>query len=426
MKNSRHPFIAILFAALVALPCSAQVVRLKVDDTIHPISAEYIARGIDHAQQIKADAVLIELRTPGGLLNSTHTIIEKILASPVPVVVYVAPSGGYAASAGFFILQSADVAAMAPGTNTGAAHPVLGGGIKVDDVMKNKMENDAAAFMRSFVTARGRNVEAAESAVRESKSFSAQEALDKHIVDIIAADDSDLLRQLDGRNIKRFNGNAATLHVAGKAIVPFDMTLKQQLLAFLMDPNISFILLSIGMLALYAEFNNPGAVIPGVVGIVFIVLAIFALNILPTRFAALGMIFAAFALFALEVKYSTHGALGIGGTVLMVLGALMLVDGPIPEMRVRPAVALSVGIPLAGITIFLMNIALRARRSKVTTGVQGMIGEIGRAQTALAPSGKVFVHGEIWNAVCPAGAEPGDDVIVTKVDGLQLEVQKKN
>jgi membrane-bound serine protease (ClpP class) len=414
-----------VFLLLAIIPCSAQVVRIKVDDTIHPISAEYISRGIDHARQIHADAVLIELRTPGGLLSSTRSIIEQVLASEVPVIVYVTPSGGYAASAGFFILQSADIAAMTPGTNTGAAHPVLSGGVKLDDVMKSKMENDAAAFMRSFVNKRGRNVEAAESAVRESKSFTEQEALDKHVIDVIAKDETDLLHQLDGRTVKRFNGSSTTLHLASKSIVPFDMTLKQQVLAMLMDPNVAFILLSIGMLALYAEFNHPGAVIPGAVGIVFILLAIFALNILPTRFAALGMILGAFVLFALEVKYTTHGAFGIGGTVLLVLGALMLVDGPIPEMRVRPLVAISVSLPLAAITIFLMNIALRARQSKVTTGLQGMIGEIGRAQTPLVPTGKVFVHGEIWNAICPSGAEPGDSVVVTKAEGMRLEVEKK-
>ncbi len=424
MKHSAHIAIAFLALLCTSLPSHAQVVLIKVNDTIHPVTDEYIGRGIEHAREIKADAVLIELRTPGGLLDSTRSIISKILASDVPVIVYVTPSGGFAASAGFFILQSADVAAMSPGTNTGAAHPVLGGGAKVDDVMKSKMENDAAAFMRSFVSKRGRNVEAAESAVRESKSFTEQEAIDKHLVDVVAKDEADLLRQLDGRKITRFNGSTVTLHLAGKPILPFEMSLKQRLLGFLMDPNVSFVLLAIGMLALYAEFNHPGAVVPGVVGIVFIVIAVFALNILPTRFAALGMIVGAFALFALEVKYAAHGALGIGGTVLMVLGALMLVDGPIPEMRVRPAVALAVSLPLAGITVFLMNIALRARRSKITTGAQGMIGQVGRAQTALAPTGKIFVHGELWNAVCLPGAEAGDEVIVTKIDGLELQVQK--
>src|SRR5262249_23398343 len=214
--------------------------KLVVNDTIQPISEEYIARGLDKAKADKYDAVLIELRTPGGMLDSTRSIIEKILASDVPVIVYVTPTGGYAASAGFFILQSADVAAMAPGTNTGAAHPVLSGGIKVDDVMKMKMENDAAAFMRSFVSKRGRNIEAAEAAVREWKSFTEQEALDKKMIDLIAKDEVDLLKQLDGRTVKRFSGSTATLHTAGAHILPFDMTTKQRVLAFLMDPNIAY------------------------------------------------------------------------------------------------------------------------------------------------------------------------------------------
>jgi membrane-bound serine protease (ClpP class) len=409
---------------LVSLCASADVVKVVVHATINPITAEYIGRAIDKAQAEKADAVLIELRTPGGLFDSTRTIIEKILASEVPVIVYVTPSGGYAASAGFFILQSADVAAMAPGTNAGAAHPVLSGGVKIDDVMKQKMENDAAALMRSFVSKRGRNVEVAESAVLQSKSFTEQEALEKKLIDIVSPDERDLLNKLDGREISRFDGKKMTLHLAGKSIRPFDMTLKQTILGFLMDPNIAYILFSIGMLALYAEFNNPGAVVPGVVGMIFILLAIFAFNLLPTRFAALALIVAAFIMFGLEVKFASHGVLGIGGTVMMVIGALLLVDAPIPEMRIRLLTALSVSIPIAVITILLMGVAYKARMNKVTTGEEGMIGEVGTASTVLAPAGKVFVHGEIWNALCPEHADPGDRVQVKEVNGLQLQVTR--
>ena len=274
-----------------------------VNDAIHPITDEYIGRAIAEAERNKDQALLIEINTPGGLLDSTRDIIEKILASPVPVIIYVTPSGSRAASAGFFILESADVAAMAPGTNTGAAHPVTLGGGKMDDVMKEKMENDSAALMRSVVAKRGRNVEVAETAVRQSKSFTDQEALSQKLIDYVATSEEDLFKQLQGKQVKRFNGQTVTLNLVGEPIRPFDMTLKQHILAYLMDPNIAFILLAVGALALYAEFNHPGAVVPGTVGVVFILLAVFALNLLPTRFAAVVLIFASFILFALEAKF---------------------------------------------------------------------------------------------------------------------------
>src|SRR5579862_2314668 len=331
---------------LVVLPTSAEVLKIVVDDAIHPITDEYIGRAIAQAEHEKDQALLIEINTPGGLLDSTRNIIEKIVASNVPVIIYVAPSGSRAASAGFFILESADVAAMAPGTNTGAAHPVTLGGGKVDDTMKEKLENDAAALMRSVVSKRGRNVEVAESTVRQSKSFTDQEALSQKLIDYVAPSEENLLQQMQGKTVKRFDGKTITLNPAGEAIRPYDMTLKQRILAFIMDPNIAFILLAIGGLALYAEFNHPGAVVPGTVGIVFILLAVFALNLLPVRFAAVVLIFASFILFALEAKFATHGVLAIGGIVTLTLGGLLLVDAPIPEMRVHLLTALAVSIPL--------------------------------------------------------------------------------
>src|SRR5271167_3889494 len=399
---------------------SAEVLKVVVDDTIQPITSEYIARALADAAQNKDEAVLIELNTPGGLLDSTHDIIEKILASPVPVIVYVTPSGRRAASAGFFILESADVAAMSPGTNTGAAHPVTLGGGKMDDVMKEKIENDSAAFMRSFVSKRGRNVEIAESAVRQSKSFTDQEALAQKLIDYVAPSEDDLFKQLQGKQEKRFDGQIITLNLVGSPIRPFNMTLKQRILAYLMDPNVAFILLAVGALALYAEFNHPGAVVPGTVGVVFILIAIFALNLLPTRFAAVVLIFLAFVLFALEAKFVTHGVLAIGGIVTLTLGGLLLVDGPIPQMRVHFLTALAVSIPLGAITVFLMSIALKARANKITTGAQGMIGEIGLTQSALSPQGKVFIHGELWDAISSANLPPGQPVVVRQVKGLRL------
>lgn len=422
MKPIRLAILFFSIFTLFMLPTSADVLKVVVNDAIHPITAEYISRALQTAAANHDQAVLIEINTPGGLVDSTRDIMEKIIASPVPVILYVTPSGSRAASAGFFILESADVAAMAPGTNTGAAHPVIMGG-KMDDVMKQKMENDAAALMRSVVAKRGRNVELAESAVRESKSFTEQEALDKKLIEYIASGEQDLFRQMNGKSLKRFNGEAIKLNLADQPVVDYRMTLKQQILSYIMDPNVAFILLAIGALALYAEFNHPGAVIPGTVGIVFILLAAFALNLLPTRFAALVLIAGAFMLFALEAKFVSHGVLTIGGITLLMIGGLLLVDGPIPEMRVRLLTALAVSIPLGVITAFLMSIAVRARRNKITTGEQGLIGEVGITQTPLSPAGKVFVHGEIWDAFSPVNLPAGERIIVRHVDGLTLQVE---
>jgi membrane-bound serine protease (ClpP class) len=403
----------------------AQVVRIVVDDMIHPVTEEYLQRAIERAKETKAQAVLVEINTPGGLSSSTRKIVEMIIAAPVPVIVYVTPSGARAASAGFYILQAADIAAMAPGTNTGAASQVVLGGEKMDDRMRKKMDEDTAAFMRSFVTKRGRNVEAAEKAVTEAKAYTEQEALKANLIEVVAPTTASLFEQINAREIKRFDGATAKLDLVGARVETLELTLKQRILATLMDPNIAFLLFSIGMLALYAEFNNPGAILPGVVGLICVLLAVFALNILPTRFAAIGLILGAFVLFALEAKFTSHGILGAGGVLLLVLGGLLLVDGPIPEMRVRLWTALAVAVPMGLITVFLMSLVLKAQRSKVTTGSEGMIGELGVVRTPFAPEGKVFVHGELWNAVAPGELKVGERVVVKKVNGLMLEVEKE-
>jgi membrane-bound serine protease (ClpP class) len=415
--------ISVALAFCFASRCSAEVLKITVDDTIHPITSEYIARAIQEAERSHADALLIEINTPGGLVSSTRDIVHAILASKVPVIIYITPAGSYAASAGFYILESADVAAMAPGTNTGAAHPVLGSGATMDPVMKEKMENDAAALLRSYSAKRGHNAEVAESAVRQSKSFSADEALAQHLIDYIARDEADLFKQLEGKTITRFDDSKIVLHLAGKPVRFYPLTLRQHVLAWLMDPNFLSILLLIGMMALYAEFNHPGAVIPGVVGFVFILLALFAMQLLPVRYEALILILGAFVLFGLEAKFQTHGALTAGGIVLMILGMLLLVDGPIPEMRVKWITALSVSIPLGLITAFLMTIAIKARQNKIATGEQGLIGEVGVVQAPLTPFGKVFVHGELWDAVAPLNVEVGRNVVVRRVQDLTLQVE---
>lgn len=417
--------LSLMFAGcllFVSAWSTAEVLRVVVNDTIQPITAEYIGRAIEEAKKNNDQAVLIELSTPGGLLDSTRDIIEKIEASAVPVIVYVAPSGSRAASAGFFILESADVAAMAPGTNTGAAHPVSAFGGKMDDVMKEKIENDSAAFMRSFVSQRGRNVAVAESAVRQSKSFTDQEALSQKLIDYIAPSEEDLFKQLQGKPVKRFNGQIVTLNLVGEQVRDYRMTLRQQILDFFMDPNMAFILLAVGALCLYIEFNHPGAVVPGLVGVISILLAAFAFNLLPTSIAAVVLILTSFVLFGLEAKFTTHGVLAIGGIVTLTLGALMLVDAPIPQMQVHLLTALAVSIPFGVITVFLMSIAAKARANKVVTGSQGLIGEIGLAQTALSPQGKVFVHGELWDAISSVNVASGQAVIVREVEGLRLRV----
>src|SRR5437763_876796 len=386
----RIPLAVLLSILVLSALSKADVLKLVIDDTIQAATEERIERALNQAAAEKDDAVLIELSTPGGVMTAMREIMGKIIASPVPVIIYVTPRGSRAASAGFFILESADVAAMAPGTNTGAAHPVVLG-TKVDDVMKEKMENDAAAFMRSFVSKRGRNVDAAESAVRQSKSFTEQEALQQKLIDLIAPSEQDLLKQLDGRQIKRFDGTSFTLRTNPAHVASYPMTLKEHILGFLMDPNIAFLILIIGALAIYAEFNTPGAIVPGVVGLIFVVLALFALNLLPIRFAAVALLLVSFILFGLEAKFNAHGALGIGGTVMMILGALLLVDGPIPEMRIHLLTALAVSIPFGAITIFLVSIAVRARRNKVVTGISGLIGETAIAQTPLTTTGNVFL-----------------------------------
>jgi len=395
--------------------------KISINDAIQPVTAEYIGRALELAAARHDQAVLIELNTPGGLVESTREIIDKIVASPVPVIVYVTPAGSRAGSAGIFILEAADVAAMTPGTNAGAAHPVTLFG-KPDETMMKKIENDAAALMRSVAAKRGRNVELAESAVRESKSFTEQEALDKKLIDYVAGSEQDLFRQMSGKSFKRFDGAAVTLNLTGQPLRNYPMTLKEQILSYIMDPNITLIILLIGALCLYVEFNHPGAVVPGTIGVIFIVLAAFAMHLLPIRFAALAMILVAFLLFAAEAKFASHGVLTTGGIVLLTLGGLLLVDGPIPEMRVHLLTALAVSIPLGIITAFLMGIAVRARRNKVVTGEQGLIGEIGIAQTALAPGGKVFVHGELWDAVSAVPIPAGERIVIRGVDGLVLRV----
>lgn len=415
----------VLFAiALVAQAVSAapKVIAVDVDGMVHPITADIVADAINQAKNENASLVLVRLNTPGGLMDAMRATIEKIIASPVPVVTYVAPSGGRAASAGFFILEAGDLAAMAPGTATGAAHPVLMG-TEMDPVMKQKVENDAAAYLRSICARRGRNSELAETAVRESKSFTEHEALDQHLVDIVAPNEHQLLADLDGRTVTRFDGTTVTLHTSGAQVTEYDRTLRERIIASIADPNIALVLLVIGALGIYVEFSAPGLIFPGVAGAILALLGLSALSVLPINWLGAALILLAFGLFALEVKVASHGILGAGGALALVLGAVMLINSPIPELRIHWVTAIALTLPFSAITVFLLTIAVRARRNKVETGREGMLGQLGSAVTALAPSGKVFVHGEYWDAVAQHPVAAGAQVRVVGIDRLKLTVE---
>jgi membrane-bound serine protease (ClpP class) len=403
---------------------SPKVVAVDIDGIIHPVTVEILSRAIDQAKRENAGAILVRLNTPGGLMNAMRETVEKIVASPVPVIVYVTPSGGRAASAGFFLLEAGDVAAMAPGTNTGAAHPVLLSG-QMDPEMKRKAENDASASLRSLAQRRGRNSELAEKAVLESKSFTEKEALDNRLIERIARDEQDLFGQLDGREVVRFDGRKQTLRLAGATVISYQPNLRERIISAVADPNIALILIVIGALGIYAEFSSPGLIAPGVVGAILVLLGLSALSVLPVNWAGVGLLILAFTLFALEAKFTSHGILGIGGAAAMVLGAVLLIDSPLPELRVRLPVAIALAVPFAIITTLLLTLAVRARANKVITGSDGMVGEAGIAITPLTPEGKVQVHGEYWDAIAPKGAfvEPGAKVRVIGIQGLQLAVK---
>lgn len=434
--NTKHgKFVFILGMALTAgglalggaAPAAPRrVVVLNLDRMVHQVSADYVIRGIRQANETQADAVLLELNTPGGLSNSMREIIQAILDSRVPVITYVAPSGGGAASAGFFILLAGDAAVMAPGTTTGAAHPVVIGGIEIGKTMEAKIENDAAAYIRSLADKRGRNSKLAEEGVRQSRSFTEKEALDGNLIDAIVATPEEILTKLDGKTVKRVNDTTVTLHLAGATLDPVPMGRRERLFAWIADPNIAFLLGALGLACLYLEFTHPGLIAPGVVGAVALILALYAFNLLPINILGVLLILLAIGLFILEANVTSHGVLAAGGVVAMVIGALILVDSPWPEARIRLSTALSVTLPLAAVVIILMRFALVAQRRKAVTGEAGMIDALGVARTDLDPEGKVMVRGEIWDARAQAKILKGTRVRVRGFDGLTLLVETKS
>lgn len=421
MRKIALTTIGLALAVRVA-SAAPKAIAVDVDGMVHPVTTEIVSSALDRARQEGAVVVIVRLNTPGGLMDAMRETIEKMVAAPVPVVTYVAPSGGRAASAGFFLLEAGDVTAMAPGTNTGAAHPVAMGG-EMDPVMKQKVENDAAAYLRSICTKRGRNSALAETAVRESKSFTEREALDQHLVDLIASSDADLLAALDGRTITRFDGSKVIVHTRGASIEVYQRTLRQRIIAAIADPNIALVLLVLGALGIYVEFSSPGLIAPGVIGAILALLGLSALSVLPINWLGAGLLILALALFVLEAKFTSHGILGIGGAVAMVLGAVILVNGPIPEMRIRWSTAIGLALPFSAITLLLLSLVVSARRHKVETGVEGMIGVTGSAITELSPEGKVLVRGEYWDAVALRPVTAGARVRITAVDKLKLTVE---
>lgn len=396
---------------------------LTVDGAIQPITAQVIVRAIDRAEKDEREMLVIRLDTPGGLDSSMREIIKRILVSRVPVVVYVAPSGSRAASAGTFIAMAAHVAAMSPGTSIGAASPVnLGGGIS-DTTMAHKVRNDAVSYIRSLAAQRGRNMDWAEKAVREGSSLPESEALQQHVVDLVARDDDDLLRQLNGR-VVTIGGEARTLHTANAVRHGYGLSWRQGLLSKIVDPNIAYILFMLGFYGLIFELSNPGSILPGVVGGICILLAFLAFQTIPINTTGLALILFAMALFVVDLKVQSHGILTAGGIISLVLGSLLLVGGDAGMARISLSVIGTVVAVTVLFFVFVLGAAFRAQRRKPVTGLEGLVGERGTALTDLEPGGRVFVHGEYWEAKSAERIERGAAVVVDQVDGMCLRVHK--
>jgi len=433
-SDRRSPGLAAAMAALFLLLLQGGAARAEgtgaivvgeIKGPIHGITSEYLARAIAHADETGAALLLITIDTPGGMVSSTKEIIQSILSSKTPVALFVSPSGAEAASAGFYIVLSADVAAMATGTQIGAAHPVtLFGENKKDDIMMQKVENDLAAQARSIAQNRKRNVEVAEKVVRDSVSLTEREALDQKVIDFVCRDTADLLKTLDGKTIRRFDGSEEVLHLAGRPTETFEMTRRQEILAVISDPTVAMILLVVGVLGLYLEFTHPGMIAPGVIGGVALLLFALSTQILPLNLLGLILIGLGIGLFVLEIKVASFGLLTAGGVVSITLGFLVLFEGPIPELRIPLAAVLPIGLTIGLIMAFLTYRVTRAQRWKVTTGHEGMTGEIGTALTDIEAEGKVFVHGEYWNATATERIAAGSRVRVRAIKDMILEVGK--
>ena len=427
MKRFVFPVLFLLLVASCSVYLEARILTVTIKEPIHPITAEIIVKAIKQAGQEKAELLIIKLDTPGGLDSSMREIIEAIVSSPVPVVAYVSPAGARAASAGLFISMACDIFAMAPGTSTGAAHPVSIGtsGQEQDKTMEEKVTHDAAAYIRTLAEKRGRNIQMAEDAVRKSLSYTEQEALKGKLIDLIAKNEQELIEALDGKEIKRFNGEVQALNLKDQPLVELPLTFRQKLLMAIANPNLAYILLMLGLLGLYFEFANPGAIFPGVIGGISLLLALFSFQILPVNYVGLLLILLGTVFFVLEIKVTSYGALAVGGAISLFLGSVILIKSPIPELRPSLKFIVPVVLGVSLIFVLLVYLVIKAHRRRALTGKEGLVGETGQALTPISQAGKVFVHGSIWRAVSDDKIEKGDKVQVVEVqDHLTLKVKK--
>jgi membrane-bound serine protease (ClpP class) len=422
---TRSPLAPLAALALAAIPrpLSADIPVVELDGVVHAVTATHVIQAIERADASGAPLLVLRLDTPGGLDTAMRQVIDKMLNCRTPIAVFVGPSGARAASAGFLITIAADVAAMAPGTNIGAAHPVSGLG-QMDEVMSKKVTSDAAAYIRSKAARRGRNVEMAEKAVIESKSFTEKEALDLKLIDLVVKDVPALLAALEGREIKRFDGTAVTLRLAGHRTVPVRMDWRQAILSAIARPEVLFLLLLGALAGLGTEISHPGLLFPGILGLICLILFLFASQIIPVNWAGVLLILVAIGLFVAEVKVTSYGLLTVGGIVAMILGAMMLVDAPVPEMRVPVRALVPGALAMAAFTVVLVRLVIRAQRLRATTGAEGMVGKSGVADTVLDPDGWVVVQGERWRARAEETVKAGETVKVVAIQGLWLRVRK--
>ena len=427
MNRVSHILIGVLVATLLLCVCplgargaKGEVYVVKVSGTINPGLAEYLIRSMEQASREEGRCLVIQLDTPGGLALSMRSIVMAMLSSQIPVVVYVSPSGARAASAGVMITLAADIAAMAPGTNMGAAHPVNLGQKEMDGTMAEKVVNDMVAYTKSIAEKRGRNSDWAEKAVRESVSVTEKEALELKVIDLIAEDLDDLLEKIDGRDLK----DKGTLHTKGVKQVVLTESFRDKILKTLSDPNIAYLLMMIGLAGLYFELSHPGAIFPGVIGAMSLILAFFAFQTLPVNYAGVLLIALAIILFVLEMKVASFGLLSLGGVISLFLGSLMLFEGTAPGMRLSWRVLVPTVVMVSGFFVAVAGLVFRSQVSKPRTGDKGLVGEVGVVKSRLEPEGKVFVHGELWNAVAPGSIEVGAKVRVVGVDSLLLKVEQ--
>ena len=417
-------FLILMAVALGASAAQPHVDLIKIDGSINPAVDDFIRESIARAKADGARALIIQLDTPGGLLNSTRSIVKEMLGAPVPVIVYVAPSGAGAGSAGVFITMAAHIAAMAPGTNIGAAHPVGGGGEDVKGAMGEKLENFTASFSESIAQRRGRNTEWAIQAVRKSVSITEKEALKKNVIDIVATNIEDLLKQADGRKVD-IAGRQQELSLKGVQVVPYDMSLKQKIINAIADPNIAYLLMMAGILGLYMEFAHPGVFFPGVAGAICLLLAFTSFQLLPINYAGLVLMLLGVALLVGEAFFPSFGVLGVGGIISMALGSLLLFDSQSSDFGVDRSIVFTAVGTLGAFVLTVSYLVFRSQKSKPSLGFEGLIGEIGEVRGKLSPKGKVFVHGEYWNAQAENEIDVGEKVkVVGYDDGMWLKVRR--